>query len=385
MSCKELDEKFLKTVAILYVEDDADTREQLGQFLKRRAGRLISAVNGVDGLEKFTRLKPQIVVTDILMPEMDGLDMSSKIRDLDKSVPIIVTTAFEQTDYLLRSIDIGVDKYVVKPVNADRLHGALLDCAHRLRAEDLLRQQHRLETEALRSKHLEALHVLAGGMAHDFNNLLQALLGFVYLAKAEARPGSKVQEYLEMADNCSVQARDLGERLLLVARAEKNVRHDTSLSSLVQAVVTDMLNRTAISVEFDIPDNLPDVTCDDSQMLEVLTNLTHNSLEAMPAGGRIRISASSGRFSGDDAMSLPEGDYLQVTFADTGVGIAPEHLPKIFDPYFSTRDIGSQKGMGLGLALCDTIIRNHGGMIRAESPPGSGAVFHIWLPVTAKM
>lgn len=383
MALKELDANFLRTLTVLYVEDDADTREQLGRFLKRRAGSLVTAVNGVDGLEKFTTTNPDIVVTDILMPEMDGLVMARKIRDLDRAVPIIVTTAFEQTDYMSRSIDIGVDKYVVKPINSELLQDALLDCAHRLRAEEQLKQQRKLETEALRRKHLEALHILAGGMAHDFNNLLQALLGFAYLAKAEAEPGSKIHEYLEMADNCSVQARELGERLLLVASAEKNVRHNTSLGSIVQSVVKELLHRSDVAVEFTVPDDLPFISCDDAQMLEVISNLMLNALEAMPDGGVVRISINNCKFAGDEVMTLPAGDYLHVIFADTGTGIAPENLPKIFDPYFSTRNIGYQKGMGLGLALCDTIIRKHGGMIRAESPPGNGAVFHIWLPVAA--
>lgn len=382
MSCNELDVQYLKTVTILYVEDNTETRENLAKFIERRVGRLLTAVNGADGLKKFVELQPQIIVTDILMPEMDGLEMSRKIRELDGSVPIIVTTAFEQTDYMLRSIEIGIDKYVVKPVNCSRLNAVLLECAHRLRAEELLKEQRRLESEALRIRNLEALNALAAGMSHDFNNLLQAILGFVYLAKVNAEPGSKVQEFLQMADNCSLQARELGERLLLLAKGDSPVFRNASLGSIIKSTVNGLLNGTTISFEFDIPDNLPLITCEDSQIQELMSHLTRNALEAMPEGGRLWVSVAACNLSTNDKVPLTAGDYLHVTITDTGIGITPEQLPKIFDPYFSTRNIGCQKGMGLGLAFCDAIVRRHGGMIKVESTPGDGAVVNIWLPVS---
>jgi diguanylate cyclase (GGDEF)-like protein/PAS domain S-box-containing protein len=133
------DDLFLKTLTVLYVEDDPDVRQQLEQFLQRRVGELIIAGNGAEGLKTFRGSWPQIVITDIKMPGMDGLSMAQEIRRLDRNVPIIVTTAFEQTDYLLRSIEIGVDEYVTKPVNTDRLYDGLVACAYRLRLERQLK------------------------------------------------------------------------------------------------------------------------------------------------------------------------------------------------------------------------------------------------------
>ncbi len=135
----EINGDFLKTLTVLYVEDDPDAREQLGRFLQRRIGTLITAQNGAAGLDAFGNQRPDIVITDIQMPVMDGLTMSSEIRKLDASIPIIVVTAFEQTDYLMRSIEIGMDKYVAKPVDPDRLVTALQACAARLYSEKKLR------------------------------------------------------------------------------------------------------------------------------------------------------------------------------------------------------------------------------------------------------
>ncbi|MFH0730001.1 MAG: response regulator [Pseudomonadota bacterium] len=134
------DSDFLKTLTLLYVEDDKDTREHLCTFLKQRTGTLITADNGAAGLAAYNTHRPAIVITDIQMPGMDGLTMAQEIRELDSTVPIIVTNAFEQTADLLRSIEIGVDKYVAKPVDPDRLHKAILQCVRRLRAEGVIRK-----------------------------------------------------------------------------------------------------------------------------------------------------------------------------------------------------------------------------------------------------
>jgi len=139
MNCSESDREYLKTLSVLYVEDDDDTRICIERILRPRVGTLASAVNGARGLEAYHAMHPDIVITDILMPVMDGLTMAQNIRQVDQNVPIVVITAFEQTDYLLRSIDIGVDRYVIKPVMIERLMVALADCAHRLFTEERIR------------------------------------------------------------------------------------------------------------------------------------------------------------------------------------------------------------------------------------------------------
>lgn len=115
----------LKQFSLLYVEDDEHIREQLAHFLRRRVGAFHVASNGAEGLELYRSHKPDIVVSDILMPEMDGLDMAAQIKAIDPYVPIILTTAFNETDYFLRAIQIGIDNYVLKPVDADLLGNAL--------------------------------------------------------------------------------------------------------------------------------------------------------------------------------------------------------------------------------------------------------------------
>jgi YesN/AraC family two-component response regulator len=115
-------------IAVLYVEDVAAAREEVSQFLKRRVRTLISASNGEEGVERFRSDRPDLIVTDIRMPVMDGLQMSRVVRQMNKGVPIIVTTAHSDTSYMLEAIDIGIDQYVVKPVDTGKLTGALEKC-----------------------------------------------------------------------------------------------------------------------------------------------------------------------------------------------------------------------------------------------------------------
>jgi len=139
MNSEHKNKSVLKELKVLYVEDEADAREQFTQFLNRIVGTLVVAQNGAEGLDAYLLHHPQIIITDIQMPVMDGLMMAQQIRKLDQNVPIIVLTAFEQVDYLKRSINIGINKYVTKPVNGFELHKALLECTQSLLTDEALR------------------------------------------------------------------------------------------------------------------------------------------------------------------------------------------------------------------------------------------------------
>lgn len=133
------DEAVLKTISLLYVEDDELIRTAFGEFLKRRVGRLYTAENGQEGLAQFQRYRPDVVVTDIMMPVVGGLDMAADIKKINPFTPVIVTTAFNEADFFLRAIDIGVDKYVIKPVQTPLLIDALIKCAFQVRADAEMR------------------------------------------------------------------------------------------------------------------------------------------------------------------------------------------------------------------------------------------------------
>ena len=385
MTDNSQDAAFLKTLTVLYVEDEDLARIQTEAFLRRRVGKLISASNGALGLEAFRTESVHLVVTDLLMPVMGGLAMAAEIRKLAPSTPIIVTTAFEQTDYLMSAIDIGVEKYVLKPVQSERLEAALLECAHRLAAEALFRKQAWLEAESVRLHHKESLRVLTAGIAHDFNNLLQAILTAFSLAKLKVPKDSDALRSLEIGDRSSEQARVLAKRLFTLAMGSDAMDHRGSIEALVRESVTQSLTGSSIDVAFDLRCDDTPVRYNLASLRQVVASLSLNAREAMPAAGDLKVAASGQDLTEQAAqeLHLPKGRYLHLRFRDSGPGIPAANLPMIFEPYFSTKERGSQRGMGLGLALCDTLVRSHGGAITAESAPGAGATFHIYLPVAA--
>ena len=139
MSYGELNLDFLKNMTVLYVEDDLDVQEQLVRYLRRRVGELLIASNGAEALSIYRQQRPDIIVTDIMMPVMDGLALAAEIRKTDTSIPIILTTAFENSNYFMRSIEIGVDRYVTKPIDIELLNAALQKSAVRIRADQEVR------------------------------------------------------------------------------------------------------------------------------------------------------------------------------------------------------------------------------------------------------
>jgi PAS domain S-box-containing protein len=237
-------------------------------------------------------------------------------------------------------------------------------------------EQRKLEDEVAKANKLEALGLLAGGIAHDFNNLLTAILGNVVLARIETDPGSEAAEILQEAERAAGRARDLTQQLLTFARGGSPVRRALSLAELLSESSSFMLRGSASRCEFGIADDLWPVEVDEGQISQVVQNLVINADEAMPGGGRIRVSAGNVELGDGSGLPLPSGQYVKVSVSDDGVGIAAEHLSKVFDPYFTTK----QKGSGLGLASCYSIIRRHDGHIALASEPGVGSTFTIYLP-----
>ena len=375
---------FLKELPVLYVEDDGPTRTQVGAWLQRRVGSLVCAASGPAGLDAFRDRPARIVVTDIRMPALDGLTMAEEIRRLDPEVAIIVTTAFEQTDYLARSIELGVDRYVTKPIRFDQLEAALWHCAHKVVAQEVLRQRAWFEAEALRVRHQESVRILTGGLAHDFNNLLQAILASFSLIRQQATPNSAIGQNVLLGETAATQARTLVRRLASLSVPSETLDHVGTVDTLLRRAVATQLDGTDIRAVFAFGDGGTLIECNQASLLQVLGHLVANAREAMPGGGTLTVATERSTSSGEDGRHLPPGGYLHITFSDTGHGIPAANMPLLFEPYFSTKERSSQKGMGLGLALCDTLVHRHGGTLSVDSIEGQGATFHLYLPVAKR-
>ena len=227
---------------------------------------------------------------------------------------------------------------------------------------------------------LESIGTLAGGIAHDFNNILTSILGNITLAKMSLQSPDKIIRRLGEAEKAVGNAKNLTQQLLTFSRGGSPVKKTASILELVRDTCEFAARGSNVRCEFSIPDDIYPVDVDVGQISQVISNLIINAEHAMPEGGVIRVRLENVSVSEGDGLSLKDGKYLKLSIKDQGVGIPAKILPKIFDPYFTTK----QKGSGLGLATAYSIVKNHEGLITAESEPGVGTTFHIYLPASEK-
>jgi PAS domain S-box-containing protein len=237
------------------------------------------------------------------------------------------------------------------------------------------------EKELIRARKIEAIGILAGGIAHDYNNALTAILGNISLAKKEADTGeSGLLDALNDAEAASLKAVELTKRLSTFAQGgkpeRKTVEYAESLKSFVGSVLSGYSGRYELQVE----PGLWRVFIDEFQINQVITYMLNNAIESMPVPGRIFISAENIVVEQEESrqeLTLQPGRYVRISIRDQGAGIRPDDMHRIFDPYFTTKEMAS----GMGLATSYAIIKRHHGYIDVDTAPGKGSTFYIYLPV----
>ncbi|MBI4962996.1 MAG: response regulator [Desulfomonile tiedjei] len=237
-------------------------------------------------------------------------------------------------------------------------------------------EQQRMREDAIRVQKLESLGLLAGGIAHDFNNILMAVLGNINLAKMYSTPGDKIYERLLEAERGTRRAESLTQQLLTFSKGGAPVKKVGPIVSLLKECAGFSLPGSNVRLEFAVPEDLWPVEVDEGQIAQVMNNLVINADQAMPDGGLVRISAENIVVGPQHGLALSDGKHVKISIADIGMGIPPEHIHRIFDPYFTTK----QKGSGLGLAVSYSIVQAHGGLITVESKLSAGTTFHVFLP-----
>ncbi len=244
---------------------------------------------------------------------------------------------------------------------------------------------HRVKTqeELLKSKKRDSVAVLTAGIAHDYNNLLYVITGYVEMLKEMGLEGKKSLDFLNEIEAAALRAKALTRQLAAFSRTDAPAKQVAAIQDLVTAAAGAAFGDGEVALEIDMPDALPRIEADRRQLRQALVNILINAAEATEGKGRIRIGAEPVRLRSDNLLLLPPGNYVRLWIQDWGCGIAAADLDKIFDPYFSTKERGTQKGMGLGLSIADAIIRQHDGRIAAASDK-AGTVFSLYFPVTGR-
>lgn len=244
-----------------------------------------------------------------------------------------------------------------------------------------IRERKKAETELLKSMKLEAVGILARGIAHDFNNLLSVIIGGFAMAKETFHDAQQSKRFLDKAEKASTQAADLVQKFLTLSDGEWARKDRVTLAAILEGVTPQIKE---IPIEIAIPGDLFPLCGDERQLRQVLVNLVINAHEAvsdLSADKRhIHLSAENTSLPGDNEWLLKKGNYVKVSVSDNGRGIESGLLNKIFDPYFSTKRRGNQKGQGMGLAICQAVVQKHNGHIFVASEPEKGTTVFLYLP-----
>jgi len=244
-------------------------------------------------------------------------------------------------------------------------------------------EKRKMEEELQKASKLESVGLLAGGIAHNFNNILTAVVGNISLTKTLTSPADERFKLLTQAEKAAGRAKSLTKQLLTFAKGGVPIRKITSISALIKDSAEFALKGSRVRCNFSLSDDLWQAEIDEGQMSQVINNMIINADQAMTEGGIIRLRAENTSLEKERVIHgtiLPKGRYVEISIQDQGVGIPKEHLDKIFDPYFTTKQTGS----GLGLTASYYIVKKHDGYLAVESEPGRGTTFFIYLPASTR-
>jgi PAS domain S-box-containing protein len=241
----------------------------------------------------------------------------------------------------------------------------------------------KIQKGLLQAQQLEFTSTLAGGIAHDFNNLLMAIMGNISLAQLFLNPEDKANKILEKAESTCNQAKELTQQFIILSKSGSPSKKPSSITKLLKESSVIGVADPRVDVDLDLPDDIWKIEVDEQQMRYALTHLMTNAVEAMPGGGKVHVKIRNTVASSDSpipAHPISSGHYLHIIIKDQGKGISSEHLPRIFEPYYTTKELGPKKGMGLGLTTVYSIIHKHDGFIFIESEVNQGTTVDIYLP-----
>lgn len=364
---------------MLLVEDDPEFAGYLRAIFESGGSpgvELTWTTRLASALERLSNDGLDAVLLDLNLPDSQGLATLSRLLASTPTVPVIVLTGMDDMRLATDALAQGAEDWLVK----GKLDPELVQRAIRYAIE-----RKRLADTVIRSQKMEALGRLAGTVAHEFNNLLTVIQGSSYVVEAELPEDGRGRQAVRDIRDAAERGAAMTRQLLGIAR-RKPVRLEmldlrTLVESSAQMLRSVLPESIALQVQVD-PD-AGSIHGDRGQLEQVLLNLAINARDAMRQGGTVSLRvrreqvAEEMQGSGRGGPISP-GEYAVIDVSDTGDGIAPDVLPRIFEPFFSTKN---DLGTGLGLAVSREIVANHGGALLVESTRGQGTTFHIYLPL----
>jgi PAS domain S-box-containing protein len=313
---------------------------------------------------------------NLSVPDIDPVYPKDKLEEfmqnLEENKPVTIEAVHKRKDGTTFPVEIRTGLISIHGKN--HLLSLSRDISERKRMEDTL----------LKVRNLESLGTLAGGIAHDFNNIMMAIFGNIQLAKMKITPGDAIYFNLAESEKSILAAKSLARQLLTFSKGGSPIRKIVSISRTLENSLAIIPRGSSVYSDINIDKDLWTVNIDEEQMSQVFENIIKNSVEALPNGGAIDIKAKNTVIKKAGELNLDAGKYVLVSIKDKGSGISDENLDRIFDPYFTTKGMGTHKGLGLGLSIAHSIINSHDGLITVRSKEAVGSTFYIYIPVGEK-
>ncbi|MDM8522252.1 response regulator [Desulfococcaceae bacterium HSG8] len=380
---------------ILIADDEPAIRETLEALLFPEGYDLAFAENGHEALEKAAEFIPDLILLDVMMPDMDGFEVCQHLRANQHlaEVPIIIVTALDDRDSRLEGIEAGADDFITKPFDRHELRLRVRTITRLNRYRSLLKE--RVEKDRLREsvsilEHEAAIGNLSAGVAHDFNNILAVMMGVEFieedLGEIEKEIPPEFRKALKARFDRSkrycknlTEARELGMALTGgITEFARGATDGTLTQHLGPLVIKPFdifkrkFKRWEIVLNLDIEQDLPPVRCNGGEIQRAVLNLVTNAVYAMEEVHNVHRRLN--------VRLRKDGEAVKLSIEDNGTGMPEDVQTRIFDNLFTTKEKG--KGTGIGLATVKKIMDSHGGKIAVDSEVGRGTCFVLTFPVT---
>jgi signal transduction histidine kinase len=375
---------------VLVVEDNPDMRGFIIDCMSQDF-RVRKAIDGEDGWQKIPKIMPDIVVSDIMMPNRNGYELCAAIKgDPDlQHIPVLLLSSKSEVAMKVEGFEQGADDYLTKPFNPRELLARVKNLIRVRRLEKEVQQRNRLlekallelkeaQSQLIHSEKMASVGLLSAGLVHEVNNPLNAAISSIRtlgtslerLQKGESTPqelSGKLARASQRALNGLKRCEEIIAGLRQFSRKDVEGKKEEDihqgLDSTISLLPENHEKKVVIHRDYRFQGK---VQCNLGQLNQVFMNLLTNALQAIDGEGEIWVRTE------------PEGEDILITLEDSGQGIPPEVLPHIFEPFYTTKDVG--QGTGLGLSISHKVIEDHGGRIEAESTLGKGTRFSIRLP-----
>ncbi|NIM18554.1 MAG: response regulator [Candidatus Aminicenantes bacterium] len=378
---------------ILIAEDETIVALDIKKKLVKLGYNVTDIVStGEEAIEKAGETTPDLILMDIsLEGDMDGIEAAKRIRSR-YDIPIIYLTAHSDKKTLDRAKVTEPWGYIVKPFERGSLHATIEMAIYKhqvkRKLEEKDEERNRLLAYLEQARKMEALGTLAGGIAHDFNNILSIILGFTELSISELSEEEPIYPNLKNVINACFRARDVVKQILTFSHPGEKQIKPVKVSSIVGESLKFLQSSIPSTIEIrqNITTAADVVLGDAAEINQVLINLCSNAVYAMrKEGGVLEVTLEDLELKDTAAIYLHDlnpGHYVRLTVTDTGYGMEEVVLERIFEPYFTTKEVG--EGTGMGLALVHGIVKKHDGAVTVQSEPGKGTTFQVYLPISDK-